>query len=76
MGIALTTDDESRTTVVINDIVSCGAAFAGQMSWLLMTDSHGNRFNLHMPRERARRLHEAWAATAIDDASDLARTVA
>jgi hypothetical protein len=76
MGIAMTTDDENRTTVVVNAIVACGCAFAGQMSWLHLTDDQGNRINLHMTREQAQRLHATWAATAPIDASDAARSVA
>ena len=76
MGIAMNTDDENRTTVVVNDIVACGAAFAGAMSWLHLTDDRGNRINLHMPREQAQRLHATWAATETRDASDQARAVA
>lgn len=79
MGIAMTTDDENRTTVVVSEIEACGAAFAGSMSWLHLTDSRGNRINLHMPQELARRLHETWAATVpgpVSDASEMARAVA
>jgi hypothetical protein len=75
MGIAMSMDDENRATVVVNEIEACGAAFAGDMSWLHLTDTHGNRINLHMPRELVRRLHETYAATATDH-SDAARRVA
>jgi hypothetical protein len=72
----MSTDDENRTTVVVNDIVACGAAFAGGMSWLHLTDDRGNRINLHMSRALVERMHRAYIAADVVDASDLARAVA
>lgn len=76
MGIAMNTDDENRTTVVVNDIVACGCAFAGQMSWLHLTDSQDNRYNVHLPRAIVEAMHRAYILHDVVDASDLARAVA
>jgi hypothetical protein len=75
MGIAMNTDDENRTTVVVNDIVACGAAFAGGMSWLHLTDSQDNRTNVHLPRAIVEAMHRAYIAADVVDASDQARRV-
>lgn len=76
MALAFNTDDEGRATVNFDNLTDCSVAGALGFSWLILRDDRGNQVNVHVPPALAHRLHETWAATAIVDASDLARSVA